>query len=213
MIPSVSEGLKQACMRASLVDPGQVSPSEVTLKYADPVDLIAGGMTGEPVPCRDVGAQFAVLRTDTADGAWLVNLWEVVRTFCQGVDLSGLVLVGADLEGADLTGADLSEAVLSRANLTKARLNRTRLSGADLAGASLYSASLCKADLYEADLSRADLRHADLRGARLSRAALRGADLWGSYLWDVDLSDSFTDGVDVARGDYLSDKVRSEESR
>lgn len=213
-ILNVTDSLKQACLRASGQDPDQAPLAEVSLELADPLVLIAGDdATGALGPCREPRGQFAVLRRGQAPGdAWLVDLWEVVRIGCRGADLSGLVLAGADLEGADLAGADLSEADLSRANLTKAHLNRTRLRGANLSGASLYSASLCDADLLEADLSRADLRHVDLRGAELSRAALRGADLWGAYLWDVDLSKSFVEGVDVARADDLSDKVRAEES-
>lgn len=147
-----------------------------------------------------------VSRPDTGR-LWVLDGWRLLRADAAGADLRGAPLRGAQLQAARFTTVDLSEADLTGADLEKADLSGANLTGADLTAASLFSASLQKADLTESSLCRADLRHADMRESVCVRTALRGADLWGAYLWNVDVSQAFTEGLDVERADFLNSKV------
>lgn len=166
----------------------------------------------------DVTAVEGTLQTlvliERADGAhgrlWVVDGWRLLRADATGADLRGAPLRGARLQAARLASADLSEADLTAAGLEKADLSGANLTGADLTAACLFSASLQKADLTESSLCRADLRHADMRDSICVRTAMRGADLWGAYLWNVDVSQAFTEGLDIERADFLNAKVAGE---
>lgn len=136
-------------------------------------------------------------------GIWAVDVWQLLRTTGSGTDLSHADLRGARLLGAHLVGADLSEADLRGADLSKADLSGATLVGADLSGADLYRASLLEADLTEADLRRAFLKHTDLQRAICVRTSFRGADVADSYFWDVDISQTFLDGVELDRASDL----------
>ncbi|MET9914235.1 pentapeptide repeat-containing protein [Streptomyces sp. NPDC006476] len=143
-----------------------------------------------------------VHRGDRRD-LWAIDGWQLLRTAGAKADLSHADLRGARLVGAQLAGADLSETDLRGADLSKADLSGAALVGADLSGADLYRASLLEADLTEADLRRAFLKHTDLQRAVCVRASLRGADVADSYFWEVDISQTFLEGVELERASNL----------
>lgn len=219
-----SRGLVDLAVAACAPD---ADAGDFRLIAADPVELAVHGAPAVARAAVDDGrtartaAEVAALggtlqalvlvAPDTGQGRlWVLDGWRLLRADAAGADLRGAPLRGARLQAARLTTADLSEADLAGADLEKADLSGANLTGADLTAASLFSASLQKADLTESSLCRADLRHADMRESVCVRTALRGADLWGAYLWNVDVSQAFTEGLDVERADFLNSKVDRE---
>lgn len=227
-VPAAVTGLRPLIeIAAEACAPG-VPPERCCLVTADAAELAARGagavvreaLAGDRTArtAADVarlGATLQVMvlveRAEPNCGrVWVVDGWQLLRAHGAGADLRGAPLRGARLAAARLGSADLSEADLRTADLEKADLSGANLTGADLTGACLFSASLQKTDLTESSLCRVDLRHADLREAVFVHTAMRGADVWEAYLWNVDISQAFTEGLDVGRADFLNAKVERE---